>query len=211
MTLMYITVKKIVRNSLCCVMNLLPKKNLMNILWDKIEALFPRAQDGVFIALRDIGVPLMELRNEQRFCYCIAQLAHETGGFQWLRELGGEDYFTKLYENRGDLGNNQPGDGAKFPGRGLIHVTGRANYTACADYTKIDCVNHPELLENPVEACQSAAWYWQTKKYQNLSINDWCDRRDFVRVTKMINGGTRGLSNRRKYLMQISGIIGVRL
>jgi putative chitinase len=183
----------------------------MNIPWDDIEGLFPRAQDGVFTALRDVGVPLMDLTNEVRFCYAMANLAHESGGFQWLKEMGGDAYFTKLYEGRKDLGNTQPGDGARFCGRGIIQVTGRANYTACADYTAINCVTFPELLERPVEACQSAAWYWQTRKYKNMSMNDWCDRRDFNRIVKMINGGTRGLSNRKKYLGLISKVMGVRL
>jgi putative chitinase len=183
----------------------------MNIPWNDIEALFPRAQDGVFIALRDVGVPLMALTNEVRFCYAMANLLHETGGFQWLKELGGDKYFTKLYENRKDLGNNQPGDGARFLGRGLIHVTGRANYTACAEYTGINCLNYPELLERPVEACQSTAWYWQTRTYKNLSMNDWCDRRDFTRIVKMINGGVNGMSNRKKYLGQLCNVMGVKL
>jgi putative chitinase len=183
----------------------------MNIPWSELEALFPRAQDGVFIALRDVGVPLMELTNEVRFCYAMANLLHETGGFQWLKEIGGDKYFTKLYEGRRSLGNNQPGDGARFCGRGLIHVTGRANYTACAEYTGIDCVNRPELLEQPVEACQSTAWYWQTRTYKNLSMNEWCDRRDFMRIVRMINGGTNGLRNRHRYLYQVADVVGLRI
>jgi putative chitinase len=186
-------------------------KERMRIPWDDLESLFPRAKDGVFLALRDIGVPLMELTNEVRFCYCMANLAHETGGFQHLKELGGDAYFTKLYENRKDLGNTHPGDGARFPGRGLIHVTGRYNYTQCAEYTKINCVTFPELLERPVEATQSTAWYWMTKEYKELTMNDWCDRREFVRVRRMINGGTNGLQNTKKYLSMISKVMGVRL
>lgn len=178
----------------------------MNIPWTEIEALFPRAKDGVFIAMRDVGIPLMDLSNDVRFCYAMAQLAHETGGFQYLKELGGPKYFTKLYEGRRDLGNTEPGDGIKYCGRGLIHVTGRYNYTQCAEYTGIDCLNRPELLEQPVEAVQSTAWYWMTR-----DLNKLCDGRDFVKLTRKINGGTNGLANRRKYLSQISGIMGVRL
>jgi putative chitinase len=183
----------------------------VKIPWNDIEALFPRAKDGVFVALRDVGVPLMQLTNEVRFCYCLANLATESGGFQWLKELGGDKYFIKVYEGRKDLGNNQPGDGAKFCGRGLIQVTGRHNYQMCADYTKINCVNFPELLEKPEEACQSTAWYWMTRTHKNLTMNDWCDRRDFNRVVKMINGALNGLASRKQHLAQISNVMGVRL
>lgn len=181
--------------NLCC----------MNIPWDEVEMLYPRAQDGVLVALRDVGVSLMELTSEVRFCYAMAQFAHETGGFAWLKELGDDRYFRR-YEGRKDLGNVLPGDGIKYPGRGLIHVTGKSNYMECAEWTGLDCVKYPEILEEPVAACQSTAWYWMTR-----NLNDLCDRREFKRLTKKINGGYTGYSGRLRRLAQISEVMGVQL
>ena len=177
----------------------------MNIPWDEVEALYPSAKDGVLVALRDVGVALMELTSDVRFCYAMAQLAYETGGFVWLKELGDARYFRR-YEGRRDLGNTAVGDGIRYHGRGLIQVTGKSNYLECAEWTGLDCVNHPEILEQPIAACQSAAWYWMTR-----NLNDLCDRREFKRLTKRINGGYNGYTGRLKRLAQISEVMGVRL
>ena len=58
----------------------------------------------------------------------LAQMAHETGNWKWMKEVGSEDYFHRMYEGRSDLGNTEKGDGARFSGCGAIMVTGRANF-----------------------------------------------------------------------------------
>lgn len=55
----------------------------------------------------------------------------------------------------------------------------------------IDCVNHPELLEEPVNACRSSALFWKAH-----GLNELADAGDFLRITKKINGGTNGLADR---------------
>jgi putative chitinase len=71
------------------------------------------------------------------------------------------------------LGNTPEadGDGQKYGGRGLIHVTGLDNYLACAEALTLDLVSHPELLEMPQHAAMSAAWYWWAHGLNKLADN----------------------------------------
>ena len=90
-------------------------------------------------------------------------------------------------------GDAASGDGYKFRGRGLVQLTGRANYTQCSrDLFGDDClVDDPDLLLNPEWAILSACWFWHRNK-----LNDICDRGDVVLLSKRINGGTIGLADR---------------
>ena len=90
-----------------------------------------------------------------------------------------------------DLGNAQAGDGSRFRGRGLIQVTGRTNYAACGKALGLDLLAKPELLEQTINACRSAGWFWQTH-----GLNALADAGDQVKVTRCINGGTNGLTER---------------
>jgi putative chitinase len=77
-------------------------------------------------------------------------------------------------------------------GRGLLQTTGRSNYTTAAAKLGIDCVNHPELLEEPTYAALSACQFWLDNKCGTLALAD-----DILRLTKRINGGTNGLEDRQ--------------
>ncbi|MES2048837.1 MAG: glycoside hydrolase family 19 protein [Pseudomonadota bacterium] len=121
----------------------------------------------------------------------LANVGHETGGFQWLSEIWGPTETQRCYEGRKDLGNTNPGDGSKYRGRGLIQVTGKANYAAAAKALGIDFVSTPDLLAQPRYAALSAGWFWRSH-----GLNEIADTGNFVRVVKVINGGTNGLANR---------------
>ena len=54
-----------------------------------------------------------------------------------------------LYDNRRDLGNTGPPDGANFRGRGFVQLTGRENYTRYASEIEVDLVSNPELANDP--------------------------------------------------------------
>ncbi|MBY0392909.1 MAG: glycoside hydrolase, partial [Novosphingobium sp.] len=98
----------------------------------------------------------------------------------------------RSYEGRADLGNTQPGDGKRFMGRGLIQVTGRANYTEMAMRSGLPLVEQPELLEQPDAAVLVSAIWWDMRR-----LNALVDAGREDDVTRRINGGTNGLSDRR--------------
>ena len=88
-----------------------------------------------------------------------------------------------VYANRMGNGDVASEDGWRFRGRGLIHLTGRANYTALAAATGFDVVSEPDLLLQPVCAVLSACWFWQSN-----SLNVVADAGDIRRLTLKING-----------------------
>lgn len=123
----------------------------------------------------------------------LAQIGHESLSLAYTKELGGASYFAK-YNGREDLGNTQPGDGPRFAGRGLIQVTGRANYLACSKALFGDdrLLSQPTLLETPQWAAMSAAWFWSSK-----GLNALADADRFTDLTRRINGGVNGLADRK--------------
>ncbi len=135
----------------------------------------------------------------QRQAMFIAQLAHESGGFRYMEEIAS----GAAYEGRADLGNTQPGDGVRYKGRGYIQVTGRHNYGEAGRALGLDLINNPELAAQPENAARIAAWYWGSR-----SINDAADAGDFVRATRLINGGTNGLADRQSYYARAQAALG---
>jgi putative chitinase len=108
-----------------------------------------------------------------------------------------------IYGHRSDLGNNQDGDGGLFFGRGIIQLTGRANYTAFATAIgKPEIIEHPELVATPEYACLSAGWFWSTRH-----LNDYADKADYDTMTKRINGGILGLAERKANISKVLTIL----
>lgn len=144
-----------------------------------------------FAPLLDAAMAEYGIDNEKRQAAFLAQVGHESGGLHWLVELWGPTEQQRRYEGRADLGNTEPGDGLRFRGRGLIQLTGRANYKTASDALGVDLIAHPERLGEPELACRSAAWFWQAHK-----LNALADAGDFERLTKRINGGLNGYPER---------------
>jgi putative chitinase len=134
----------------------------------------------------------------------LAQIAHESGSLRYVRELAD----GKAYDGRQSLGNTHPEaiaiaaekgttPGPFYKGRGLIQITGFANYSACGKALfgdKAVLTVNPALLERPDLACRSAAWYWDSRGLNALS-----DAGDFEAITRRINGGLNGQADRVAY------------
>jgi len=134
------------------------------------------------------------------FCDCnvlfashfLGQLAHETGSFKYDYELITQDTANRNYGDR--MGNNLPGEGFKFRGRGAIMLTGKNNYTA---FSK--SMNDPEILDRPNVVAEK--YYFECAKWFFDTNNLWryCTKLsdDNIRqLTRRINGGYNGLQDR---------------
>lgn len=143
--------------------------------------------DPLNLAMKEFDID----ENPVREAMFIAQVAHESGSFRYVRELASGE----AYEGRKDLGNTEEGDGMKYKGRGLIQITGRANYQRYGEMLGLPLIESPELLEEPKNAARSAAAFWATH-----GLNELADKGDFLAITKRINGGTNGYQDRLAYL-----------
>jgi putative chitinase len=102
---------------------------------------------------------------------------------------------NKVYASRMGNRDESSGDGFRFRGRGCIQLTGHANYFHAGKACGEDFVMNPDLVATPKYAAMTAGWFWNTHK-----LNQYADARDYVTMTKKINGGTIGLADRQKHI-----------
>ena len=190
-----------------------------------LQALCPKTKksilEGYLEPLHAVAEYYDMYENPARLAGFLAQIAHESGGFNFVKEnlnysakgLMGtfKKYFptealakqyerqpekiaNRVYANRMNNGPEESGDGYRFCGRGLIQLTGRANYTKFAEDLGISIEETVAYLETPAGAVSSAGWFWD-----NNNLNQYCDKNDFVTLTKRINGGTIGLEDRKHH------------
>lgn len=139
----------------------------------------------------------------------IPQLAHESGAFRFDREVWGPTPAQKKYDTRVDLGNTpeRDGDGEKNAGRGPIQVTGGYNirklYEWCIKMFGSDVPNfvaNPDLINTDPWEGISAIWYWTEGNPEGKSLNRYADNNDPEMITRRINGGLNGYTDRLKYV-----------
>ena len=98
---------------------------------------------------------------------------------------------------RANLGNQKPGDGWRYRGRGLKQLTGLANYQAYQTDSGRPVVQAPDLLLTPEAAADSAGWFWWKK-----DLNGLADQGEIGAITKRVNGGQLGLLERTRATQQ---------
>lgn len=165
----------------------------MKVTKEQILAIMPNARSRVGQYLCYINGYSEEfgINTALRMVHYLAQIAHESSELRYTKEIAS----GKAYEWRADLGNTHRGDGVRYKGRGLIQITGRANYQAYARYCGFDVVGNPELLERPLGAVRSSMWYWSKH-----GLNALADADNVKTITRKINGGYNGLADREMYL-----------
>ena len=213
-TTKYLQGVKVVELELQHLQQIIPKNQYTQYWFNALEQLLPQYQ---------IDTP-------QRLAAFLAQCAHESGGFVFIKEnlnyrwqslrkvfpkyfptdalaqqyeKQPEKIANRVYANRMGNGPEESGDGYKFCGRGLIQVTGRENSSWFAASLQITPEEASEYMETFEGAAQSACWFWESN-----NLNQWADKRDILTLTKRINGGTIGLEDRKKHYEHCLHILG---
>jgi putative chitinase len=199
----------------------------------QLKSIFPKALDDeidAFItfgmqALKDSGIA----QGVNRLHYFLAQLGHESSGLTckeeslsysaerltkvWPSRFPSVE-FAKAYERNpqklanfvysGRMGNVNPGDGYRYRGRGYIQLTGRDAYREVGQIAGLDLENNPDLASKPEHAVRIACAFWSWKK-----LNPTCDAGDFAGLTRRINGGLNGLTDRFDWLEKVQEVLRV--
>jgi putative chitinase len=155
-----------------------------------------QSQAAIIAAVGEVATATLdkyEINTRLRIAHFLAQTCHESDGFCTTVEYASGDE----YEGPRDLGNVNPGDGRRYKGRGLIQLTGRANYKTYGDALGIDLVNAPQKAAEPATSLLVACEYWNNRK-----LSGFADKDDLITITKKINGGLNGLDSRRAYLVK---------
>lgn len=147
----------------------------------------PKIRLGLFVEPLNAAFDEFDITNEWRAAAFLGQVAHESGAFHYLKEIWGPTPDQAGYEPPSHkallLGNTQLGDGHRYLGRGLIQTTGRANYRLAGVALNLLLEEEPTLLEEPLNACRSAGYFWETH-----GMNEKADAKKFAVITKGVNG-----------------------
>lgn len=182
------------------------------VTWDQfVEICKPTPQRS----LREIWSPLNHnlhvfgINTRPRVASFLGQVCHESGNMRFLREIWGPTPQQLRYEMGTSLartlGNTEPGDGERFRGRGLIQITGRANYRAVSVALDYDFLADPMALEQPAHAVASACWFWSTRGLNEIADLNTEDA--YRRITRRINGGLNGWADRLERWYRIQQIL----
>jgi putative chitinase len=176
-----------------------PSMQLLALLWPSAPARrLARLGPALLAMMARRGIA-----SDLRVAHFLAQTGHESGQLRWLEELAS----GAAYEGRRDLGNTRPGDGVRFKGRGLIQLTGRANYTrfgAALGCTAEVLADPAIVADDPILAVETAGWFWHA-----TGLHVHADRDDLTALTRRVNGGTNGLLERAAMLARAKALLGM--
>lgn len=181
------------------------------ITLEQLKRIIPYAghRAGVFLVPLNEAMAEFEIDTPARRAAFLAQVAHESGSLRYVREIAS----GLAYDDRADLGNTRPEairiaaehgstPGPWWKGHGLIQITGYDNHLACGLALGLDLLHQPRLLEQPVHAARSAAWFWASR-----NLNALADAGSFRAITRVINGGFNGMSDRLAHYERAQAVL----
>lgn len=146
----------------------------------------------------EVAMAAYNINTPARQAAFLANVGHESGGLKFLNEIWGPTDTQRRYELRQDLGNNQPGDGRRYAGRGWIQLTGRDNYAHAYHRIRVrfgeqvpDFELYPDNVATARWAAVTAADFWSAK-----GLNALADAGAFEMICKRVNGGLNGYPER---------------
>ena len=191
------------------------------------------ADAGASAILAKHGVAASPLR----ICHFFAQILEETGDFRALVEnlnysVEGlmktwpsrfptaesaapfahkpEAIANKVYGDRAELGNDAPGDGWRYRGRGLLQITGKEAYRRIGGKIGVDLVDNPDLAADPAHCLEiAAAEYATAGRMRNgvfMTCNDFADLDEIETITRIVNGGLINLAQRKQELVRCKAV-----
>lgn len=188
----------------------------MIITLEQLKKIFPQTGTNVlnlYLPFLNKYMPQYGINSYMASCAFIAQVGHESGGFRYTEEIAsGAAYDTG--KKAMALGNTPEadGDGQRYKGRGLIQITGKANYAALSKSLyghPATLLTAPEFLSKPPEATESACWYWDRN-----GLTQWAEKPEGWKtnglymgihmnklqyITYRVNGALNGYADRLAY------------
>jgi len=194
---------------------------------------------GEWCAALNEMLPKYGITTDKRIAAFVSQCAHESLDFRVLEEalsyktetllkvfpryfgpgkenpdeyarnpqkLANYVYMDKNRSQAGALGNVKENDGWAMRGKGLKQVTGRANHEAFGKTVGMTAEEAAEYLLTKKGALESALWFWGSR-----NLNEVADISDVTRLTKIINGGNIGLSDRQARYTKAMAALGGRV
>jgi putative chitinase len=187
-----------------------------------LQKLFPTTpQDTLtaYVGIFNDKLPAYEINNRKRVACFLAQVGHESAGLTARLEnlnYGASGllatfhkYFTpaqaasyarqperianRVYANRMGNGSEASGDGWRYRGKGLMQVTGKANHVAFAKWIGMTLEDATAYLTTLEGAVMGAVWFWTAH-----DLNPLADAHRITDMTKVINGGTNGIDDRKR-------------
>jgi putative chitinase len=196
----------------------------------KLDALKGHVPDAVIAQIPDTAAKF-NITNPLRLAHFLSQCGHESGGFKAISEnlnysVDGlkrtfgkyfpgdlatsyarqpEKIASRVYGARMGNGDESTGEGYKFRGRGFIQLTGKANYAKFAQFIGEDTVANPDLIATKYPLA-SAAFFFDSNKLWSI-CDKGADEATVTAVTKRVNGGTNGLSDRIKHFNEYYNLL----
>ena len=182
---------------------------------DALKRLFPATKPAninrylpyVAAALQAVG-----LTDRAMVCAALGTIRAESEGFLPISEFPSQ-FNTRpgqapfgIYEGLAKLGNTEPGDGARFKGRGFVQLTGRFNYSKYGQALDIDLASstaHADLANAPEVAAVLLATFLAD---HGKALREALAAGQFAQARKLVNGGAHGL-DRFKDVFRLAEVV----